>query len=150
MKCNYPKHHYVKTGHISRCQICNSSKLHCILDLGHQPLCDTLLTRDALDLPEKAYPLRMIWCQSCTGVQIDYCVSGEEVYHPDYPYRSGISKPLADYQKKICLSLIDKYNLTSNDLAIDIGSNDGTLLSGFQKEGIRVLGVEPTNIWLST
>ena len=146
MKCNYPKHHYVKTGHISRCQICNSSKLHCILDLGHQPLCDTLLTRDALDLPEKAYPLRMIWCQSCTGVQIDYCVSGEEVYHPDYPYRSGISKPLADYQKKICLSLIDKYNLTSNDLAIDIGSNDGTLLSGFQKEGIRVLGVEPTNI----
>ena len=88
----------------------------------------------------------MIWCAECTGVQIDYCVDGKEVYHPDYPYRSGISKPLADYQRQICLSLIEKYGLNSKDLAIDIGSNDGTLLSGFKREGIRILGVEPTNI----
>ena len=146
MKLKYPKHHSVKTGHIVRCQICNSSKLHTILDLGHQPLCDTLLTEKMLNEPEKTYPLRMIWCEKCTGVQIDYCVDGKEVYHPDYPYRSGISKPLADYQRNICLSLIEKYNLDSDDLAIDIGSNDGTLLSGFKREGIRILGVEPTNI----
>ncbi len=146
MKLKYPKHHSVKTGHIVRCQICNSSKLHTILDLGHQPLCDTLLTLKMLNEPEKTYPLRMIWCEKCTGVQIDYCVDGKEVYHPDYPYRSGISKPLADYQRNICLSLIEKYDLDSNDLAIDIGSNDGTLLSGFKKEGIKILGVEPTNI----
>ncbi|MBU2612468.1 MAG: class I SAM-dependent methyltransferase [Nanoarchaeota archaeon] len=142
----YPPHHFVKTGHISRCQICNSPKLHLILDLGHQPLCDTLLTKDMLNEPEKTYPLRMMWCEECTCVQIDYCVDGKEVYHLDYPYRSGISKPLADYQKDICLSLIKKYNLNSEDLAIDIGSNDGTLLGGFKREGIRILGVEPTNI----
>jgi 2-polyprenyl-3-methyl-5-hydroxy-6-metoxy-1,4-benzoquinol methylase len=88
----------------------------------------------------------MVWCEKCTGVQIDYCVDGTEVYHLEYPYRSGISKPLADYQRQICLSLIEKYGLTRKDLAIDIGSNDGTLLSGFKREGIRVLGVEPTNI----
>ncbi|OGG73862.1 methyltransferase [Candidatus Kaiserbacteria bacterium RIFCSPLOWO2_01_FULL_54_20] len=146
MKVPYPKHHFVKTGHIPRCQVCNSSKLHIILDLGHQPLCDTLLTKEMLNGPEKTYPLRMIWCSHCTGVQIDYCVDGKEVYHPDYPYRSGISKPLADYQRQICLSLIEKYGLNSKDLAIDIGSNDGTLLSGFKREGIRILGVEPTNI----
>ncbi len=146
MNLPYPKHHFVKTGHIPRCQICNSSHVHLILDLGHQPLCDTLLTKDMLNGPEKTYPLRMVWCERCTGVQIDYCVDGKEVYHPDYPYRSGISKPLADYQRQICLSLIEKYGLTSKDLAIDIGSNDGTLLSGFKREGIRILGVEPTNI----
>ena len=146
MSMLYPKHHFVKTGYIPRCQICNSAKTRVVLDLGHQPLCDTLLTKDALNNPEKTYPLRMIWCQTCTGVQIDYCVDGSEVYHPDYPYRSGISKPLADYQRSICLSLIKKYNLTPKDLAIDVGSNDGTLLSGFKREGIRILGVEPTNI----
>ena len=146
MKLTYPKHHFVKTGHIPRCQICNSSKIHTILDLGHQPLCDTLLSKEMLNEPEKTYPLRMVWCEQCTGVQIDYCVDGTEVYHPEYPYRSGISKPLADYQRQICLSLIEKYNLQSSDLAIDIGSNDGTLLSGFKKAGIRILGVEPTNI----
>ena len=142
----YPAHHFVKTGPITTCQVCNSTKLHTILDLGHQPLCDSLLTREMLNQPEKTFPLRMIWCQNCTGVQIDYCVDGTEVYHPNYPYRSGITKELAEYQVNICLSLIEKYGLTKKDLAIDIGSNDGTLLSGFKREGIRTLGVEPTNI----
>lgn len=142
----YPKHHFIKTGPILYCQVCNGKKLHTILDLGHQPLCDSLLTEQMLNLPEKTYPLRMVWCQDCSGVQIDYCVSGEEVYHPDYPYRSGITKELAEYQEGIAASLIKKFNLTSNDLVIDVGSNDGTLLRGFQKMGIKVLGVEPTNI----
>ena len=146
MRRAYPAHHYVQTGHIPRCQICNSPRVHIVLDLGHQPLCDTLLTKKMLNDPEKTYPLRMVWCEQCTGVGIDYCVDGKDVYHPDYPYRSGISKPLADYQRNICLSLIKKYDLNSNDLAIDIGSNDGTLLSGFKREGIKILGVEPTNI----
>ena len=146
MKLSYPKHHSIKTGYISTCQICNSSKLHTILDLGHQPLCDSLLTDKALNEPEKTYPLRMIWCEKCSGVQIDYCVSGEEVYHPDYPYRSGITKELAIYQESIALSLVKKYNLNKKDFVVDVGSNDGTLLKGFQKEGIKTLGVEPTNI----
>ncbi len=146
MNLIYPKHHFVKTGHISRCQICNSQKLHLILDLGHQPLCDTLLSPEMLNEPEETYPLRMMWCKDCTCVQIDYCVEGKVVYHPNYPYLSGISKPLADYQKNICLSLIKKYNLGSKDLVIDIGSGDGTLLEGFKSQGIRSLGVEPTNI----
>lgn len=146
MNLSYPKHHSIKNGHITNCQVCNSKKLHTILDLGHQPLCDTLLTKEMLNEPEKTYPLRMIWCKNCTGVQIDYCVDGKEVYHPDYPYRSGITKELAEYQTNISNSLINKYNLTPKDLVIDIGSNDGTLLSGFKKKGIRVLGVEPTNI----
>ncbi|MCX6757311.1 MAG: class I SAM-dependent methyltransferase [Candidatus Nomurabacteria bacterium] len=146
MHTKYPKHHLIKTGHIEHCQICNSEKLHLILDLGHHPLCDTLLTKEMLDQPENTYPLRMIWCQNCTGVQIDYCVDGSVVYHPDYPYKSGISKPLVEYQKSMALSLIKKYNLTKKDLVVDIGSNDGTLLSGFKQGGVKILGIEPTNI----
>ncbi len=146
MKLNYPKHHLVNIGHISRCQICNSNKLHTILDLGHQPLCDSLLTKETLNDPETTYPLRMVWCQNCTCVQLDYCVDGRLVYHPDYPYRSGITKELAEYQTALSESLVKKYNLTRKDLVIDIGSNDGTLLSGFKKQGVKILGVEPTNI----
>lgn len=145
-KDSYPEHHFVKTGFIPTCQVCNSKKLHTILDLGHQPLCDSLLTKEMLNEPEKNYPLRMVWCENCTVSQIDYCVDGKEVYHPAYPYRSGITKELSEYQINICLSLIEKYGLNSNDLAIDIGSNDGTLLSGFQRQGVQVLGIEPTNI----
>lgn len=143
---SYPAHHLVKTGFISTCQICKSTRLHTILDLGHQPLCDSLLNKNRLNEEEKTYPLRMVWCENCTGSQIDYCVDGKEVYHPDYPYRSGITKELAEYQLNISHSLIEKYGLKQDDLVIDIGSNDGTLLRGFQQEGMRVLGIEPTNI----
>ena len=146
MSSKYPSHHDIKTGYINYCQICNSQKLHTILDLGHQPLCDTLLTQKSLNEPEKTYPLRMIWCENCTGVQIDYCVDGSEVYHPDYPYKSGVTKELVEYQVKIGQGLIKKFNLKEGDLVIDVGSNDGTLLSGFKGTGIKTVGIEPTNI----
>lgn len=146
MKSAYPPYHFVKTGHISNCQACDSKKLHLILDLGYQPLSDTLLSEKTLNMPETTYPLRMMWCEKCTLVQLDYCVDGKDVYHPDYPYRPGITKELVEYQKNMSLSLTKQYNLTFKDLVIDIGSNDGTLLNGFKNQGIKVLGVEPTNI----
>jgi 2-polyprenyl-3-methyl-5-hydroxy-6-metoxy-1,4-benzoquinol methylase len=104
------------------------------------------LTKDTLNEPETTYPLRMMWCQNCTCVQLDYCVDGRLVYHPNYPYRSGITKELAEYQSALSESLVKKYNLNNKDFVIDVGSNDGTLLSGFKKQGIKILGVEPTNI----
>jgi len=146
MKFVYPEHHMVKNGYLSNCQICNSKNMHVILDLGHQPLCDSLLTKEMLNSSEKTYPLRMLWCEECSLAQLDYCVDGNEVYHPDYPYRTGITKELVEYQKTMSDSLIKKYDIKENDLVIDIGSNDGTLLSGFQKHGIKTLGIEPTNI----
>lgn len=146
MSLKYPKHHAVKTGYIPRCQICNSSNLHLILDLGHHAPCDSLLTKEMLNEPELTYPLRMIWCKDCTGVQIDYCVDGKVVFHPEYPYKAGISKPLVEYQKSMANSLADKYNLGKKDLVIDVGSNDGTLLNGFKERGIKILGVDPTNM----
>lgn len=146
MGLTYPKHHFIKTGNITTCQVCNSDKLHNVLDLGYQPLCDSLLTKEMLNYPETSYPLRMIWCQNCTMVQLDYCVESKLVYHPDYPYRSGITKELVEYQTIMSQSLVKKYSLNKKDLVVDIGSNDGTLLQGFKNQGIKILGVEPTNI----
>lgn len=136
----------VKNGHLTNCQICNSSKMHLILDLGNQPLCDSLLTKETLNNPEPTFPLRMLWCEECSLAQLDYCVDGNEVYHPDYPYRTGITKELVEYLISMSDSLIQKYNLNQNDLVVDLGSNDGTLLSGFKEHGIKIIGVEPTNI----
>jgi len=142
----YPEHHMIKNGHIDKCQLCNSNKLHLILDLGHQPLCDSLLTKEMLNQPETTYPLRMFWCEECSLAQIDYCVDGSVVYHPDYPYRTGVTKELVEYHNSMSRSLVSKYNLKRGDLVVDLGSNDGTLLMGFKEQGAKTLGVEPTNI----
>jgi SAM-dependent methyltransferase len=146
IKNMYPKHHLVNNGYIDKCQICNSDKLHLILDLGHQPLCDSLLTKKMMNQSETTYPLRMLWCEECSLGQIDYCVDGSEVYHPDYPYRTGVTKELVEYLNNMSRSLMSKYDLKSDDLVVDLGSNDGTLLTGFKESGMKILGVEPTNI----
>ena len=98
----------IKNGHIDKCQVCNSNKLNLILDLGHQPLCDTLLTKEMLNQSETVYPLRMVWCEECSLAQLDYCVDGSVVFHPDYPYRTGVTKELVEYLNSMSDSLISK------------------------------------------
>ena len=110
-------------------------------------LCATrFLPKTQLDGPETSYPLRQLWCRDCTLSQIDYVIPGEVVFHPEYPYRSGITKELAVYQDAFVEDAIADLAIKSDQLVVDIGSNDGTLLAGFKQRGIRVLGVEPTNI----
>lgn len=138
--------HDVAPGYISRCQICGSGNLELVIDLGHQPLCDSLLSPQQLNGPEQNYPLRLIRCTDCSLAQIDYAVESKVVYHPNYPYRSGITREVAEYQYAFSEDVIRQLRLDSGSLVVDIGSNDGTLLRGFQDRRMRVLGVEPTNI----
>lgn len=138
--------HDFAPGHLEICQICNSAKLEVVLDLGHQPLCDSLLTTEQLNQPETSYPLRMIRCTDCGLVQIDHIVDGTKVYHREYPYRSGITKELADHHHRLSIDLVRRLHTPPGSLVVDIGSNDGTLLKGFKRQGMRVLGIEPTNV----
>lgn len=138
--------HNISNGLIKSCQICGHHELEFILDLGHQPPCDSLLTVEQLSKAESSYPLRLLRCPSCSLVQIDYAVPPEVLFYSEYPYRSGITPTLANNLRNTGFTAIKRLSLSDQDLAIDIGSNDGTLLSSFRDMGLRVLGVEPTNI----
>jgi hypothetical protein len=138
--------HDVVAGPLTRCQVCGSTNLIEVLDVGHQPPCDSLLTTEALGQPETYYPLCLMRCADCTLTQLDYVVPGEVVYFEEYPYRSGITKEVADYQRQMSGDILARFNTPADSLVVDIGSNDGTLLSGFSAHGMRCIGVEPTNI----
>ena len=138
--------HDVKPGPLRKCQVCGSPNLELVLDVGHQPLCDTLLTKEQLNEPEVFYPLRQLRCPSCSLNQLDYVVDGSTVYHTNYPYRTGVTRELSEYQRQMAADLSRRYALDPRSLVVDIGSNDGTLLSGFKEQSARVLGIEPTNI----
>src|SRR6185369_875422 len=84
--------HDIPSGKLKCCQVCGSKRLELVIDLGHQPLCDSLPSETQLDAPETSYPLRQVWCRDCTLSQIDYVIPGEVVFHPEYPYRSGSPK----------------------------------------------------------
>lgn len=138
--------HNIPNGRVTCCQICGNPDLHEVLNLGHQPLCDTLLSHEELTQPEQQFPLRQMWCPKCTLSQLDYVVSGPVVYHPQYPYRSGVTRELAAYQAELARDIVSLLGIKPDSLVVDIGSNDGTLLSSFRDLGMRVQGVEPTNI----
>lgn len=138
--------HDVAPGPLTRCQITGSSDLELVIDLDCQPLCDSLLTEDRLLQPEETFPLRLYVCPKSGLGQLDYVVDGSKVYHPEYPYRSGITKELEVYQRAFAKGIVEELGVPAGSLCVDIGSNDGTLLTGFKAMGMKPLGVEPTNI----
>lgn len=138
--------HDLPLGHLTFCQVCGSEDMQSIIDLGYHSPCDSLLTPAQLKEAEKVYPLNLVRCRSCGLVQIDYVVDPSVVFHPDYPYQSGITPTLVSYLQRIAHDLVTRYHVNRNSFVVDIGSNDGTLLQGFKSMGMRVLGVDPTNI----
>ena len=138
--------HDAKPGKLSKCQITNADDLFEVINLGHQPPCDALLNSETINQPEVCYPLRLNISPTSGLAQLDYVVDGELIYPKHYPYRSGISVPLVAYQQSFSDSILKDYFYPKDSIVVDIGSNDGTLLTGFKRNGMRVLGVEPTNM----
>lgn len=138
--------HDAEIGHITRCQICGDKDLELCIDLGHYAPCDTLLTPGQLNGAEETFPLRFLRCTNCGLAQIDYVVPPEKLFYPEYPYRSGITETLKNNLFNIAKVMVKTVGLEPDDFVIDIGSNDGSILEGFKASGMRVLGVEPTNV----
>lgn len=132
-------------GHLEHCQLCDHKGLQTILPLGHQPVVQEYLTNKSLYEPETTYPLNLCRCASCGLFQLDYIVDPKIVFPKNYPYRTGLTNMLIRNFRALADMLEKKYKLTAQDLIVDIGSNDGTLLQGFKDKGMRVLGIEPTD-----
>jgi len=138
--------HEVVAGAITTCQGCGAARLQAIVDFLHQPPVQAFLTEDRLREPETHYPVTLLRCDSCGLVQLGYAIDPEIVFPKDYPYQTGMTRILIEDFRNLTDQAVERFGLTNEDLAVDIGSNDGTLLKGFQAHGVRVLGVEPTDI----
>lgn len=110
------------------------------LDLGHHPHSDNF--RKDPDLPETTYPLRLVQCQNCGFVQLDYTVSPNVLYDDDYLYESSITKTADKHWTEFVDSVIKCTGIEMGTV-LDIGSNDGTLLSKFKERDFAVLGIDP-------
>lgn len=138
--------HDAKLGRLDHCQITGSRNLFEAIDLGHQPPPSALLTDATLREPETHYPLRLMICPESGLGQLDYVVDGKILFPTEYTYRPGVTPPLRDHLKALSNEIVANLNISAKSLCVDIGSNDGTLPSFFKAHGMRVLGVEPTNM----
>jgi hypothetical protein len=124
------------------CRFCGAHEVELFLDLGDQPHCNRLIPPDLTDKREPHFPLRVGFCRSCSGVQIDYTIPKESMFS-DYPYVSGTTKTLPAHFAATSKRLVDTFEVKSGELVVDIGSNDGTWLKQYEPFGLEVLGVEP-------
>ena len=124
----------------TRCILCNSDRVEEFLDLGATALANQFVSN--IDAYEPKYPLRVGFCHSCAHVQLMESVPPLEMFE-NYLYVSSASDTLKNHLWDLSDDLVREYRLGAMDLVIDIGCNDGTLLQGFKRYGVRTLGVDP-------
>jgi SAM-dependent methyltransferase len=127
----------------SECRACNYKGLEILLDLGHTPLADRILTVEQLSQPEPHYPLVVAFCSRCSLVQILETVSPEVLFCEDYPYFSSFSPALLEHSKNNVENLILSRGLSSKSFVVELASNDGYLLKNYIDKGIPCLGIDP-------
>ena len=120
----------------SECLICRKQHVEEFLDLGKTALANQFLRADELETPEPKYPLRVGFCHDCGHVQLLDSVPPLEMF-ANYLYISSASDTLKNHLWELSDDLVGRYRLGKDDLVIDIGCNDGTLLQGFARHGVR-------------
>lgn len=126
----------------TQCMVCNSGRLHEFIDCGDQPNGNNFLYPHEVD-QEVIFPLAMMVCQDCWEVQISE-FPPQELLFCDHPYITGLNEPVVRHFRQLAPHVVGKLGLKPNDLVIDVGCNDGTLLKAFAANGMRVLGVDPS------
>jgi hypothetical protein len=124
--------------------VCRSSALTPVAFAGYLPPVNQLRAIDAPLAEQPAYPARVLHCQSCQLVQLALVVDPRILFPPDYPYTSRTTKILRDNFAELYTEATSLVPLDASTLVVDVGSNDGTLLSNFVRGGHPVCGIEPT------
>lgn len=124
------------------CRLCLHDKLTPRLFLTPTPPANELTKIFDPYAPVEEFPLYLVSCDNCGHVQLPVVISPERLFN-DYVYVSGTSPVFVKHFENYANDIISKYSLQENDLVVEIGSNDGTLLKFFQNYGTRVIGIDP-------
>ena len=106
------------------------------LDLGVQPLANNFLKKYSAKQPK--YNLKLYFNTKSKMVSISKRIPSSVMFNSKYPYRSSMSSTMRTSFKQLSNEIKKKFN---PKLLLEIGSNDGALLTHFDKD--RAIGVEP-------
>ncbi len=132
---------------INGCRICGNRDLVSVLCLGEQYL--TGVFPRVRDANITTGPLELVACQTkghdsaCGLVQLRHTFNLNEMYGDHYGYRSSLNKAMIAHLHEKVANLLLRVPLRAGDLVLDIGSNDGTLLSAYPATAATVVGVDP-------
>lgn len=122
---------------ITKCPISGSTERVEYLNMGSVPLVNNLcITRDE-SLNCKKYPLAIQLFPESGLTCLTEIVNKDNLFL-NYLYRTGVNKPYLDHCVKMYDHLSRIIDFKNNDIVVDIGGNDGSLLIEFRKENINL------------
>lgn len=125
------------------CRLC-SGGLEKMFSLAPTPPGDKYLPKRDSNKEDIRYPLDIVLCNKCGLLQLAHTVNPEILYG-NYIYLTSDSLGLVNHFKRYAETTLEEINLPKQSLVIDIGGNDGTLLSHFKNLGMKPLGIEPAS-----
>lgn len=135
------------------CRICGCQSLTPVVSLGDQFIGGVLASETGEAFIKRKVPLDLVRCDpavdenACGLVQMRHTVPPKVLYHKYY-YQSGINQSMRDNLKGIADLVKSTIPLEKDDIVLDIGCNDGTLLDSYETKGLKKLGIDPSDVAL--
>lgn len=124
------------------CRLCDSPRLDLAVPIKPSPVADAYVPADRLAEKQELYALDLYLCADCGHVQLLEVVDPGILFR-NYIYTTSISLGLVEHFRRYADQFVRRFASPPNSLAVDIGSNDGTLLKFFKARGLRVVGIDP-------
>lgn len=128
----------------NKCRLCSSRFLKKIYDFEKIPVGEKYFSEKKKYKKIIQFPMTLYRCSNCYNIQISEVVDPEFLWS-NYTYLSGQTQSIKKHFLEFYYNLLKKsfFKYKKNDLIIDIGSNDGSLLQNFKSNKFRVLGIDP-------
>ena len=126
---------------LTNCRLCSGEFYQKTLKLKSTPPANELYkSKDEARAAEK-FPLEVVMCQKCRHVQLKQIVSPKRLFD-DYVYKSGTSRFFNDHFDNLASTLVAEFKV--DNYVLEVGSNDGILLTSLAKRGVKSIGIEPS------
>lgn len=130
---------------IQKCRFCGNSSLIPCMDFGHQYLSSVFPSDLGYRSSLKREPLDLVLCEktedSCGTLQLGHSFDMSKMYE-DYPFTSSTNSSMPKILRDVLDSALTYVNIDENDLVLDIGGNDGTLLSFLRDKNCDLLCID--------
>lgn len=127
---------------VAECRVCGSKKLDTVVQIKPQFIASTFVKTNTNNPKSKIkIPMTLLLCRNCGLAQLKETVCPDLLYE-SYFYRSNVSNTMNRDLRNVVSDAISRVKLKAGDAVLDIGCNDGLMLTFFPDTLERV-GIDP-------